>query len=214
MKGLSFAEQKMIEKALKESLKNNYRRDSSESDDDDSLDTSSTDESSTPSPVRPTLHHYTRYRNDKLKCNIAKKSASQMPFKVSRQTKPMKVRKLGAVEDPVYQPSSSASINASLPPKPSIERNSKAITNIKLDFSFEEDDECNQSSSLSSDSEASVIVIGSSSDDTTSSYNDSCSPHYAVEKPTPSKSIRDNSFKGASQTTKRECNLVLYSNLL
>lgn len=194
----------MLEKALKESLKDNYRKDSSSD--------SSEDSDSTVSPQKPSIQ-FTGYRNDKLNCNIAKKSASKMPLKPSKQLhKPGKVRKPCA-DDPMYRPCLSGP-NTSLPPKHSIERNSKAITNIKLDLSLQSDE---LPSSLSSETDTSsspyscfsdnsndgddneVIVIDSSSDDISSI--DSCHN----KKPLLLKPVKDNSFKDGSLMTKRRC---------
>ena len=178
MLGVSYEEQRLIEKALKESLKDKQ----SQIDSDDDSDMS--------------CHSDHLVLGNK---NVAKKSATNdKPWMESKATRlklqskqrhrPLKNCKDDSQGDPVYKPHATGCAS-NLPPKPSFERHSKAITNFMLDMSTETDDDDSLLTTFSSESrtvtqppyfseEDKVIVISDSSadnEDTSDDDSSSCS---------------------------------------
>ena len=174
MLGVSYEEQRLIEKALKESLKDKQ----SQIDSDDDSDMSC--------PSGRLVGGSNSYKN------VAKKSAINdkpwMELKAApkmqskRRHRPVKYSKDDSQGDPVYKPHATGCVS-SLPPKPSFERHSKAITNFMLDLSTETDDEdslltafsSGTQSPYSSEEEKVIVISDSSTDNEDTSDDDSSS---------------------------------------
>lgn len=179
----------MIEKALKESLKNTSTKPSSSK-----LNTTGPDSS------HDLSQHHSIVKGTTLgNCsqqNVAKKSAiphNKLLLSVAAETKHKKISKSShkhkdqVTKDPVYNPCLSAPVT-DLPSKPRFERDSKAITNIMLNLSAADSDSdsaaSSTSSSVTSSSSSSclgnekVIVISDTSDD----FSDSSDEDTTIEK--------------------------------